>query len=65
MKKPRTHYQQVPLKIIKKIAGEQLAPELFLQQASANGNLKRKKSPSRAKTRAKPGSRSRSAGRKQ
>ena len=53
MVKPRTHFEQVPLEFIKKIAGEQIAPEIFIEQDPSASNLKRKKSSLRAKGRSK------------
>lgn len=57
MVKPRTHFEQVPLEIIKKIVGDQISPEIFMKQDPATSNLKRKKSSSRAKARLKANSR--------
>ena len=53
MVKPRTHFEQVPLEFIKKIAGEQIAPAIIIEQDPATSNLKRKKSSLRAKARSK------------
>ncbi len=56
MVKPRTHFEQVPLEVIKKIAGEQIAPEISIERDPATSNLKRKKSSLRAKGRSKSSS---------
>ena len=44
MSKPRTHFEQVPLKIIEKIIGEQTPPEVLIQEDKATRNKKPKKS---------------------
>ena len=57
MLKARTHYEQVPLRIIQEITGEQIvAPVILLEQDSATSSIKRKKSPLLIKSRSKTGS---------
>jgi hypothetical protein len=44
MAKPKTHFEQVPLEIIKKIIGEEIPPEVIIKPDPATNNKKPKKS---------------------
>jgi hypothetical protein len=43
MAKPRTHFEQVPLEIIKKIIKEEIPPEVIIKPNPATSNKKPKK----------------------
>jgi hypothetical protein len=42
MAKPKTHFEQVPLEIVKKIVGEEIPPELIIKPNPANSNKSRR-----------------------
>jgi hypothetical protein len=43
MAKPKTHFEQVPLEIIKKIVEEEIPPEAIIKQDRSSSNKKPKK----------------------
>jgi hypothetical protein len=43
MAKPKTHFEQVPLEIIKKIIEEEIPPEVIIKPDPATNNKKPKK----------------------